>query len=220
MVALVGLLGCACCCILPDILIAGLSRTLLNRLTKNQPDRLENSFLKKGPVVERSGLYFLGQNELAMKPGERITIHNAVGTLSITALDGLTRAYTWEGATRLAVLFPRDERWYGSLGIYNPGAGDMWEEHNGITRPVVEEGQQHFDSVAQALQYANGQGGGSGVYVYRDDGLMVGWSKEPDRRQLNVEVWQLVVDGAKPTKLPGSADNEITVEQNVNPPSN
>ena len=33
--------------------------------------------------------------------------------------------------------------------------------------------------------------------VYRNDGLAVGWRKVPARLQLNVDVWQLYVNGKK-----------------------
>ena len=35
-----------------------------------------------------------------MSPGMRITATTAVGTIAITAVDELTRSYTWDGATR------------------------------------------------------------------------------------------------------------------------
>jgi hypothetical protein len=48
-------------------------------------------------------------------------------------------------------------------------------------------------------------------FVYRNDGLMVGWSKTPLRRQLNVDVWQILIHGQKPTSLPGATDGAIRV---------
>ena len=49
-------------------------------------------------------------------------------------------------------------------------------------------------------------------FVYRDDGLMVGWDKNLPRKQLSVEVWQILIDGKKPKRLPGSQDDKIVVE--------
>ena len=48
--------------------------------------------------------------------------------------------------------------------------------------------------------------------VYRDDGLMVGWYKDLPRKKLDVHVWQILIDGKKPTRLPGSQDDKIVVE--------
>ena len=47
--------------------------------------------------------------------------------------------------------------------------------------------------------------------VYRDDGLVVSFGKVLARRQLNVEVWQLLIHGAKPQKLSGSDNSRITI---------
>jgi hypothetical protein len=47
--------------------------------------------------------------------------------------------------------------------------------------------------------------------VYRNDGLAVGWMLVPARRQLDVEVWQIYVNGKKPGRLPGARDDLIDV---------
>jgi hypothetical protein len=106
-------------------------------------------------------------------------------------------------------MWPRPERWYGSLGLYFPGPGHHWKEHGGIARGVVEEGQQNFESKEEALRWIGERPWLSPVY--RNDGLVVGWSKNLGRKQLNVEVWQVYVAGRKPTRLPGSQDDKISV---------
>lgn len=149
-------------------------------------------------------------NELVMSPGMRIRATTAEGGIEITAGEGLRRSYTWEGATRSVVMVPRSERWYGSLGLYWPGFGYHWREHKGIARGVLQEGQQHFDSVREALDWIPSQD--SYRPVYRDDGLMVGWRKTLSRKQLGVVVWQIYVNGKKPELLPGSTNDAIVVE--------
>ena len=151
----------------------------------------------------------LAKTEFAMRPGETITATTPNGTIQIRAKDWLGRAYTWDGATRSVVMWPRDERWYGSLGVYYPGPGRHWKEHRGITRGVVQEGQHHFDSVEAAMEWIGKQTWMPAVY--RNDGLMVAWGKVLDREQLNVDVWQIMVNGAKPTTLPGATDSAIRV---------
>jgi hypothetical protein len=148
--------------------------------------------------------------EVVMSPGMRITATTSVGTIAITAVDELSRSYTWEGATRAVEMSPRVARWYGSLGLFNPGAGEHWRDHHGITRSVTEEGQQHFKTVEEALKWIKERDWMP--FVYRDDGLMVGWGKTLPRKQLNVEVWQILIDGKKPKRLPGSQDGKIVVE--------
>lgn len=150
-------------------------------------------------------------NEIVMSPGMRITATTPEGTISITAGKGLKRSYTWEGATRSVEMVPRRERWYGSLGLYYPGPGFHWKEHNGIARAVTEEGQQHFKSSQEALDWIRQRDWMK--YAYRNDGLVVGWLKVPARKQLDVEVWQIYIEGRKPVGLAGNADGSIVVEQ-------
>jgi hypothetical protein len=54
-------------------------------------------------------------------------------------------------------------------------------------------------------------------YVWRHDGLMVGWQKYLARKELDVEVWQVYVNGQKPDHLPGSRDDRIVVEMPEEP---
>ncbi|MBU1053843.1 MAG: hypothetical protein KKC46_08440 [Proteobacteria bacterium] len=115
------------------------------------------------------------------------------GTITITAGKGLKRSYTWEGATRSVVMRPRGERWYGSMGIYYPGPGKHWKEHNEISRGVFQEGQQHFDTTQEALEWLKMPNQHN--CVYNNDGLVVCYSKTLQRRQLNVDVWQIFVGG-------------------------
>jgi hypothetical protein len=152
----------------------------------------------------------LAQTEFAMVPGQTITARTPPGTIRISADDWLRRSYTWEGATRSVEMWPRDERWYGSLGIYYPGPGRHWEEHRGITRGVVQEGQQHFTSEQEALAWIRSQSGWK-PHVYTRHGLVVGWRKVPEREQLDVDVWQIMVNGRKPPDLPGATDAAIQV---------
>jgi hypothetical protein len=150
------------------------------------------------------------KNEVVMTPGMLITATTTAGTITVTAVDELTRSYTWERATRSVEMVPRPQRWYGSLGLFYPGPGEHWAEHHGITRGVLEEGQQHFKSVEEAMKWVKDR---TWIpLVYRDDGLLVGFGKTLPRKQLNVDVWQILINGKKPERLPGSQNDKITVE--------
>lgn len=149
------------------------------------------------------------ENEIVMSKGMKIKATTPVGMIEIEAGEGCERSYTWEGATRSVIMGPRGERWHGSLGLAYPGPGNHWQEHNGITRGVLEEGQQHFSSEKEALAWIKERG--FVKPVYRKDGLVVGWSKVLERHQLNVEVWQIYIKGKKPKKLPGANDAAIQV---------
>jgi hypothetical protein len=156
------------------------------------------------------------KNEIVMLPGSRLTATTPVGQIIIDAGQGLRRSYTWEGATRSVEMWPRKERWYGSLGLYYPGPGNHWLEHKGIARGVVQEGQQHFETVDKAMSWLENQQQWE-PHVWTNSGLVVGWNKTLPRQQLNVDVWQIYVDGKKPVTLPGADDKAIIVE---NQPSN
>jgi hypothetical protein len=147
------------------------------------------------------------RNEMVMSQGTTITATTPEGSIAITADAGFKRSYTWDGETRSATLWPRWERWNGSLGAYYPGPGEHWRSNHGITRGVLEEGQQHFQSIEEALKWIGLQN--HDHCVYRDDGLMVWWQRTPIRKQLNVEVWQIYIDNKRPTHLPGSQNDKI-----------
>ena len=147
--------------------------------------------------------------EIAMLDGMTIEATTPVGKMKIHAGPGLKRDYTWEGATRSVIMIPRGERWYGSKGMYYPGPGDHWEEHNGISRGVVEEGQQNFKTVLDAQKWIEGRE--YMKYVWNHSGLVVGWDKVMPRRQLNVEVWQITIKGKKPKSFGGSHDDKLLV---------
>jgi hypothetical protein len=147
-------------------------------------------------------------NEIVMPQNATITATTDSGTIIIKSGRGLKRYYTWDGATRSVVMWPRTERWYGSFGIYYPGPGSHWVSNHGITRGVLEEGQRYFNTLEEA-----------GVWlkkeqwlpcVYNDSGLAVCFGKSPGREQLNVDVWQIYIGGKKPAKLNGSRNSAIT----------
>jgi hypothetical protein len=48
-------------------------------------------------------------------------------------------------------------------------------------------------------------------YVFSDDGLLAGWRRFPMRKQLNVDLWRVMIAGKKPSRLPGSQNEAITV---------
>jgi len=148
--------------------------------------------------------------ELVLQPGMSVTAESSAGTITVAADDSLKRTYTWEGASRSVELCPRCERWYGNLGAYYPGPGNHWREHHGITRGVLQEGQQHFENVEEALAWIH-KPWHEQRSVYRDDGLFILFAKIPERRQINVDVIQIMIGGRKPTTMPGSQNDKIKV---------
>jgi hypothetical protein len=148
--------------------------------------------------------------EVVMSPGMRITATTSVGTIAITAVDELTRSYTWEGATRAVEMSPRPARFFGSLGLFHDAQVEHWRDHHGITRCQADEGQQDFKTVEEVIKWSKERDWLT--FVYRDNGLMVGWNKFLGGKTLHVEVWQVLIDGKKPKRLPGSQDDKIVVD--------
>ena len=140
----------------------------------------------------------------------RITATTPVGTIAITAVDERTRAYTWDGATRAVERSSETARVLGGAGAFHCSFDEHWRDHHGISRGLTREGQKHCKTVFEAMKWIREPD--QATFVYRNDGLVVGWEKVPNDKVLTVEVWQIFVDGKKPKRLPGSGDDKIVVE--------
>lgn len=145
-----------------------------------------------------------------MTPGMVIEATNSNGTVSISADDELKRTYIWDNKRKTVKLSHRCKRWYGSMGAYSPG-GDL------RVHAVVEEGQQHFCSESEAIEWLDWQKDRM-QWVYSSDGLVVGFavSEHPSGEQtaLAVDVWQIYVNGEKPKNLIGAQPDRIRILQN------
>ena len=150
-------------------------------------------------------------NEVVMSPGMSITAENLHGKLTITADDELKRSFTWANDTRSVIMWPRKKRWYGSLGLYFPGSGTHWMEHDGITRGVIDEGVLDFKSQDALIEYINKYSDKESL-VYNDKGLCVFWKKNPGAGgTLIVMVWQFLINNEPPKRIPGSQNSKISV---------
>ena len=149
-------------------------------------------------------------NEVVMHKGESIVAETPSSKIVIEAGQGFWRSYTWDGGTRSESLWPRRQRWYGSLGVYFPGPGQHWRSNHGITRGVLEEGVLWFKTTNDAVNWLQNVQPLKNC-VYSKSGLIVAWEKVLERKQLNVDVWQLMIGGTKPTDLSGGHDDQIRV---------
>ncbi|MDI1311301.1 hypothetical protein [Prosthecobacter sp.] len=145
--------------------------------------------------------------EAVMSPGMTIAATRAGQTMHIKALDAFRREYSWASMTKVFKLQGRQRRWYGSQGIYRPnGDGDV--------HAVLEEGQQHFDNIEDAMAWLRRQSRWLDLQ-WSANGLVVGWKEQ--RRQedgfpaLSVEVWQICIQGRKPRHLPGASEASLVV---------
>jgi hypothetical protein len=151
-------------------------------------------------------------NEIVMCEGMSIEATNANGTISIKADEGLMRVFSWGNNSISEKLKARDKRWYGSYGAYSPGGGSD-------VHLIVEEGQQHFCSENEALEWLNWQNERM-QYVYSSNGLVIGWYfvKDPNSSQsaVSIQLWQFYILGKKPTALQGAKNNQIKVSYKDN----
>jgi hypothetical protein len=158
--------------------------------------------------------------ELVLRDDVRLTASNASGAVSVVAGKGLERTFEWNGCSFVSPMVPRGSRWFGSLGIQGgaPGAGVMSSmlpqlfTCKGFDRTGVEEAQLHLPDRAAAERWIARYAKNFDT-VWSNDGLVVQWIVSPERRKLNVWVWQLCISGRKPTELAGASDASIRFTQ-------
>ncbi|MBX2849092.1 MAG: hypothetical protein KTR16_12275 [Acidiferrobacterales bacterium] len=134
-------------------------------------------------------------NETVMSAGSMITLYSQNGDLTVEAGEGLLRKYSWEGESRSVTLLPRSNRLFGSYGAYFPGSGYHWEDVNGVRRAELNEGQQHFNTLGDALAWLDHPS--QEHCKYNDEGLVVCVSKYLERALIKVSVWQILIGGAE-----------------------
>ncbi len=154
-------------------------------------------------------------NETVMPANATIEATTPEGTITIKSGKGLKRYYSWDGATRSVVMLPRTARWYGSMGMYYDGPGFHWLPHKGIKRGVLDEGQQHFNTKDEALAWL--QSPYQKDCVYRDDGLVVCYSKR--FHTLNVDVWQIYIEGKTQSPNKEAAGDRIWASKEEHKPA-
>jgi hypothetical protein len=154
--------------------------------------------------------------ETVMNQGMQISTEINGKKLNITAGPCYERTYSWDNGTCTILQQARSERWYGSLGIYSPSSDD-WKAGscNTLNHAVVEEGQQHFNNMAEASVWMDKLD--KSKTVYTNNGLFVSWALSPleDKQFLSAEVWQIYINNTKPTKLEGAQDEKIKVVKGV-----
>ena len=150
--------------------------------------------------------------ELVMREGATIEARKENTSVTVTSGKGFDRTYEWERCKLESDMVARKQRWYGSMGIYDaaPSFGLSTRGCSGISRTVVEEGQIHFDDLQFAQKWIERRPK-SYKTVWTNDGLLVSWNIVPGRRQLNVDVWLMCINGKRPKQLVGSNDSAVTV---------
>lgn len=146
--------------------------------------------------------------ELALDENVIVEATNKNGAVLIEYISPLMRRYKWDKYDELRALIPRKERWMGLLGAYAPAEQNIWNIFS--PRIVAEDSRLYFNNKTEMEKWLF-QGKDVKDWVYTNDGLVVGFFKSPDRDQVNIEVYQLYVDGAKPTIMEGSRPKNIKI---------
>lgn len=138
-------------------------------------------------------------------PGESVAATNRFGAVTISYVSPVKRKYAWEGGTQVVKMIVRGEPFQGRTGLYDPA--DRWVFTPGV-RLVVQESVMDFASYEQV--YARLYEGSAVMdWVYTPDGLVVGFGRSPSRDQINVDVFQFLVQGRKPEGLKGARPLQI-----------
>lgn len=144
-----------------------------------------------------------------LQVGDTLEFRNSNGTMKVHADSHLKRTFSWGGASRSATMYERKEPWYGALGLYFPGTGDHWDEHQGVTRGVLQEQTRDFATTEEFGTWFKD------MQKWYDaqcspDGLVAGWSITPDRNALNVELWRVTIEEKPPIWLKDASTDWFT----------
>lgn len=115
------------------------------------------------------------------------------------------RGYQWDNVTWTATLASTTAATSGDPGLYFQSRTED-SGQAGVTRlGEFREGIRRFPTLEEALQWL-GKQSAEFPTVHRNDGLVVSSSKSDPPNRLTVEVWQILIDGKKPSSLPGARD--------------
>ncbi len=146
-------------------------------------------------------------NEMVMSEGMIIEVVRNNQKIKIVAHEKMKRTFSIENEAVTIKMKSRSVRWKGNLGAYCAGGNDK-------IHTVIEEGQQHFFSANEAIEWLSWLDSRM-HYVYTSDGLVLGWEFQCDQKSskkaLNVQIWQFYIKGKKPDKMEDAKDNQIKV---------
>lgn len=145
--------------------------------------------------------------ELVLKEGANLTAKNGNLEIIISAGKGLDRTYTYGGCSLESDMRPRRSRWFGNMGIYDHAARfgiSFGKSCDGISRTVVQEGQIHFrnENLANEWLQEKIKRQSQATFLTTFDGLVVEfYPPSIPRRQMNVDLWQVCINGKRPKAL-------------------
>lgn len=140
-----------------------------------------------------------------LQPGQSIVATNKNGSVKISYVSPTKRKYEWDGHSRVVNLTVRPEPFQGREGMYDPA--DVWLICFQV-RLLLEEYTINFKNEKEMYQYLY-QGGGIMDWVYSSDGLVVGFGRSPSRQAIDIDLFQILLNGKRPTNLRGASQTAI-----------
>jgi hypothetical protein len=107
-------------------------------------------------------------------------------------------------------MIPRQDVFDRKLGLYEPA--DSWGFLFWRERLVVQESVINFENLDQVQAFLM-QSKDYMDWVYSEDGLVVGFGRNSARRQINIDLWQILLNGKKPESLTGTGRERIRIIQ-------
>lgn len=156
-------------------------------------------------------------NETVLKPGMNLCATNKNKIICIYAENDFKRTIYWNGLSNSITLIPRQKRWHGKLGLVSPDPPkNFWIKKERTTRVLIEEAQvkvRNIDEFTKRLNFPTGEDGYN--VVYNNDGLLIIWKSSvlPENSVLDLMVFQIIINGKKPTSIPGSQNDKIVLEK-------
>jgi hypothetical protein len=153
--------------------------------------------------------------EAVLNAGETICATKNVETICISSCNIRMRKISWQGSDFSITLIPREKRWHGKLGLISPNYPDnMWKTNNKIIRVSIQEAYIYYSSVGDfndSLDFPKIDDRYN--VVYNDDGILLMWyqSELPDHTYLDVSIFQILINGEKPTRLDNSQNDKIVI---------
>jgi hypothetical protein len=138
--------------------------------------------------------------------------------LEITTGRGLLRTYTWTGASRSVAMVPvthdsnRELNYPTDLqNRTHRFPGFNWKMNDHVARFCSAESVINFQSKKEAVEWIREDGCQCVPNIYTNDGIVITWSKNIEPGTLWVLVKQVLINGKKPTNLPGASDKTIQI---------
>lgn len=145
-------------------------------------------------------------NGAVLQSGQSLIATNRNGSVKISYVSSIKRKYEWNGKTRIVKLIPMQPITPGVTGLYEPA--DFWGVNPFLIRLVAVEATHDFESMDQIYGFLR-QSSLIMDWVYTSDGLVFGFGRCPARQQINIYVWQLLLNGKKPSALKGANPKAI-----------